>query len=154
TSPLRRRSGARAIDGTDKTLVPGLIDAHVYTMGSPDFLRSALALGVTTEIDMGAAPQFAVQVERDQAAGKDLDLADLRSSGTQPTAPYGHPTQRSLGMPTTSGIIVRRVLLLLSLAGCSTPVSPCAPTEQYVNPPSGAPTCNDGTTLCECINTI
>jgi imidazolonepropionase-like amidohydrolase len=97
-APLR----ARAIDGTGKTLVPGLIDAHVHTMGSPDFLRSALALGVTTEIDMGAAPQFAVQVERAQAAGEDLGLADLRSSGTQPTAPYGHGTEYGHPVPTLS----------------------------------------------------
>ena len=39
-------SGIRVIDGTGKTLLPGLIDAHVHTMGMDKFLQSALALGV------------------------------------------------------------------------------------------------------------
>jgi imidazolonepropionase-like amidohydrolase len=91
-----------AFDATGKTLLPGLIDAHVHTMGSPDFLRSALALGVTTELDMGASASFAYQVEKEQAAGRDLDLADLRSSGTQPTAPDGHGTEYGHPVPTLS----------------------------------------------------
>ena len=90
------------VDGTGKTLLPGLIDSHVHTMGETDFLRSALALGITTELDMGSAPEFADRIEREQAAGKDLDMADLRSSRTQPTAPDGHGTEYGIPIPTLS----------------------------------------------------
>jgi imidazolonepropionase-like amidohydrolase len=99
---IKTPQGVTAIDGTGKTLLPGLIDAHVHTMGEVNFLRSALALGVSTELDMGAAPRFADQVERDQAEGKSLELADLRSSRTQPTAPNGHGTEYGLSIPTIS----------------------------------------------------
>jgi imidazolonepropionase-like amidohydrolase len=94
--------GVRVIDGTGRTLLPGLIDSHVHTMGERDFLRSALALGVTTELDMGAAPRFADEIEKEQAEGRALDLADLRSSRTQPTAPDGHGTEYGIPIPTIS----------------------------------------------------
>ena len=99
---LETPRGVTVIDGTAKTLLPGLIDSHVHTMGLANFLRSALALGVTTELDMGASAPFCFQVEREQAAGKDLDLADLRTSGTQPTAPDGHGTEYGHPVPTLS----------------------------------------------------
>ena len=95
-------SGVRTIDGTGRTLVPGLIDAHVHAMGVDNFLKSALALGVTTELDMGASPKYADQIEEEQGQGKRLDLADLRSSRTQPTAPDGHGTEYGLPIPTVS----------------------------------------------------
>ena len=101
-SNLRTPKDLPAIDGRGRTLLPGLIDGHVHTMGEAEFLRSALALGVTTELDMGAAPQFADRIEREQAEGKYLDLADLRSSRTQPTAPDGHGTEYGLRIPTVS----------------------------------------------------
>jgi dihydroorotase-like cyclic amidohydrolase len=40
------------IDGTESTLVPGLVDAHVHVRNA-DELRQALRLGVTTVLDMG-----------------------------------------------------------------------------------------------------
>ncbi|PWT82446.1 MAG: hypothetical protein C5B57_08645 [Blastocatellia bacterium] len=99
---LQTPSSVRVIDGTGKTLLPGLIDAHVHTMGERDFLKSALALGVTTELDMGASPHFAAEIELEQAEGEDLDMADLRSSRTQPTAPDGHGTEYGFAIPTVS----------------------------------------------------
>src|SRR5687767_14711342 len=42
--------GATVVDGTGKTLLPGLIDSHTHTWG--DALKTALAFGVTTELDM------------------------------------------------------------------------------------------------------
>jgi len=94
--------GVRTIDGRGRTLLPGLIDAHVHVMNTLATLRSALALGVTTEIDMGASPRFAVQIKKEQAAGKDLDMADLRSSESHPTAPFGHGTEYSTPIRTIS----------------------------------------------------
>jgi imidazolonepropionase-like amidohydrolase len=100
---LRLPPNTPVIDGRGKTLLPGLIDTHVHTMGERDFLRSALALGLTTEIDMGAAPEFAVRIKREQAAGRELDIADLISALTQPTAPDGHGTEYGQAIPTVSG---------------------------------------------------
>jgi hypothetical protein len=51
---------------------------------------------------MGAAPKYADQIEREQAEGKRLDLADLRSSRMQPTAPDGHGTEYGIPIPTIS----------------------------------------------------
>jgi imidazolonepropionase-like amidohydrolase len=94
--------GVPTMDAAGRTLLPGLIDAHVHSLGMDKFLKSALALGVTTELDMGAAPQYADQIEKEQAQGKRLDLADLRSSRTQPTAPDGHGTEYGIPIPTIS----------------------------------------------------
>ncbi|HTS35910.1 MAG TPA: amidohydrolase family protein [Candidatus Solibacter sp.] len=94
--------GVLTIDGRGKTLLPGLIDTHVHTMGNDHFLKSALALGVTTELDMGSAPKYADQIEHEQAEGRRPDLADLRSSRTQPTAPDGHGTEYGIPIPTIS----------------------------------------------------
>ena len=66
----RLPSGIPRIDGTGRTLLPGLIDTHVHTMGLDTALKSALALAVTTEFDMGAAPQYAFKIKREQAEGK------------------------------------------------------------------------------------
>ena len=73
------------IDGTGKTLLPGLIDAHTHS--SRDALRLALQFGVTTELEMGGvltAPGRA-DIETDD------ELADVRSSGFGLTPPGGHP---------------------------------------------------------------
>src|SRR5579864_7436229 len=43
-------SGVRLIDGRGKTLLPGLIDAHVHSFGPSR--QDALRFGVTTELDM------------------------------------------------------------------------------------------------------
>lgn len=81
------------VDGSGKTLLPGLIDAHTHTFDGS--LAQALTFGVTTELDMFCLPnnlarQRALAVDRD-------DVADLRSSGMLATAPGGHPSQLMAG---------------------------------------------------------
>jgi imidazolonepropionase-like amidohydrolase len=88
----------RAIDGQGDTLLPGLIDAHTHVWG--DALKEALVFGVTTELDMFTDHSYAAQIRGEQAAGKDLDMADLRSAGTLVTAPKGHGTEYGLPIPT------------------------------------------------------
>ncbi|WP_107656348.1 amidohydrolase family protein [Nocardia suismassiliense] len=77
------------IDGAGRTLLPGLIDAHTHIFG--DDLRTALAHGVTTELDMFCLPTN-LAARRVLAAERD-DVADFRSAGTLATAPGGHPSQ-------------------------------------------------------------
>ncbi|MGW4498262.1 amidohydrolase family protein [Micromonospora sp. NPDC004336] len=77
------------VDGTGRTLLPGLIDAHTHTFDGS--LAQALAAGVTTELDMFCLPENLAR-QRRLAADRD-DVADLRSSGLLATAPGGHPSQ-------------------------------------------------------------
>jgi len=93
--------GLPVIDGTGKTLLPGLIDSHTHSFGSA--LRQALESGVTTELDMFTDWRYARQIKSEQAEGKDTDLADLRSAGTLATAPKGHGTEYGLNIPTIAG---------------------------------------------------
>jgi len=80
---------AEVIGGEGRTLLPGLIDSHTHV--SPGSLEQAIAFGVTTELDMFAAPG-AYASQRAQAAARN-DMADVRSAGTGATAPGGHPSQ-------------------------------------------------------------
>lgn len=77
----------RTVDGTGRTLLPGLVDAHAHTL--PEDLTTALRFGVTTVLEMGG-PSSA----EDRAAwAARPDSADVRSAGQPVTAPHGHPTQ-------------------------------------------------------------
>ncbi|MEU7856678.1 amidohydrolase family protein [Nonomuraea sp. NPDC049141] len=77
------------LDGTGKTLLPGLIDAHAHAFDGD--LAEALRFGVTTELDLNNLPPLLAE-QRRLAADRD-DVADLRSSSVIATAPGGHPTQ-------------------------------------------------------------
>jgi imidazolonepropionase-like amidohydrolase len=77
----------RIVDGTGRTLLPGLIDSHAHAQ--PDDLETALRFGVTTVMDMGG-PSSA----QDRAAwAARPGSADIRGAGQPVTAPHGHPTQ-------------------------------------------------------------
>lgn len=87
-------SGVELIDGRGKTLLPGLIDAHVHA-SMPIALEQSLAFGVTTVLDMFAPPQ-AVKQARDGKPGH----ADILTSGILATAPGGHGTEYGFEIPT------------------------------------------------------
>lgn len=91
-------AGAAVIDGRGKTLLPGLIDAHTHAWG--DALRSALAFGVTTELDMFTAVEGARAARAEQAVGRATDRADLFSAGVLVTVPRGHGTEYGMPIPT------------------------------------------------------
>ncbi|WP_348786901.1 amidohydrolase family protein [Leifsonia sp. NPDC080035] len=78
---------AEIVDARGGTLLPGLIDAHVHT--SEDGLRTALAFGVTTELEMQG---MFTRGNRGQVS-KDDTLADVRSAGFGITPPGGHPSE-------------------------------------------------------------
>jgi imidazolonepropionase-like amidohydrolase len=84
-------AGARIVDGAGKTLLPGLIDAHVHAYD--DALVRALQFGVTTELDMFTSASFAAQARREQRDGAADGRADLLSASTLITAPSGHGTE-------------------------------------------------------------
>jgi imidazolonepropionase-like amidohydrolase len=90
--------GTRIVDGRGRTLLPGLIDAHTHTWG--DALERALAFGVTTEIDMFTAAQFAAQRRAEQKKGPVFDRADLISAGTLVTVAGGHGTEYGVPIAT------------------------------------------------------
>ncbi len=97
---LKVSSDVKVIDATDDTLLPGLIDSHTHAFG--DALKEAEIFGVTTELDMFTDAKYMRQIKQEQAEGKDLDLADLRSAGTLATAPGGHGTEYGMTIPTLS----------------------------------------------------
>jgi imidazolonepropionase-like amidohydrolase len=89
---------SQAINGRGKTLLPGLIDAHVH-IGDERSLEEAAALGITTELDMYASDMPGLMKIR---AGNYPNAADFRTSGFGVTAPKGHPTELApeLKLPT------------------------------------------------------
>ena len=94
-----KATGAEEINGERKTLLPGLIDAHVHVAtNAQDSLGQSLSLGVTTVFDMfngGDRLQMLKRIRSEDPVG----IADVRTSGIGATAPGGHPTQ--MGGPTT-----------------------------------------------------
>src|SRR5690606_9891418 len=72
--------GATVVDGSGRTLLPGLIDAHVHTF-TPAMLQQAVVFGVTTVFDMFTSEGFAGQMRSEQAAGAVTTRADMLSAG-------------------------------------------------------------------------
>jgi len=97
---LKVSSDVKTIDAAGDTLLPGLLDSHTHAWG--DALKEAEIFGVTTELDMFTDVKYMQQTRKEQAEGKDLDLADLRSAGTLATAPGGHGTEYGIQIPTLS----------------------------------------------------
>jgi imidazolonepropionase-like amidohydrolase len=91
--------GLEVVDGTGRTVLPGLIDAHTHAFGNA--LERALVFGVTTELDMFTEHRFAAQMRADQRQAEGAARrADLFSAGTLVTSPGGHGTEYGLPIPT------------------------------------------------------
>ncbi|GAA4855405.1 amidohydrolase family protein [Actinomycetospora corticicola] len=87
--PGEREPVEGEVDARGRTLLPGLIDAHVHLRGAGN-LGQDLRHGVTTVLDMfSAPPQFTAMLRR-RAYSRD-DEADLRSSGLMAGAVDGWP---------------------------------------------------------------
>ena len=94
---------AEVIAGEGKTLLPGLIDAHVHVWETAQ-LRQSLVFGVTAVIDMFTTNMRALKDS--QKAGDergDSGQAYFISPGNCVTAPGGHGTQFGPGIPTITG---------------------------------------------------
>lgn len=91
--------GARVIDGRGRTLLPGLIDAHMHDAGVVP-RTDPPRFGVTTELDMF---NFIDRLEADlgdyktrRRSYRPTDTADLWSAGAMITVPGGHGSQMDL----------------------------------------------------------
>jgi imidazolonepropionase-like amidohydrolase len=91
-------AGIERVDGRGRTLLPGLIDAHVHTYG--DALASALNFGVTTVIDMFCDPATLRELRPTRESMAPREHADLYSAGWLATVAGGHGTQFGLPVPT------------------------------------------------------
>ncbi|MFI6299422.1 amidohydrolase family protein [Nonomuraea sp. NPDC050790] len=88
--------GYQVRDGTGRTLLPGLIDAHSHMMPSTDPPR----FGVTTELEMGTLADRRGDVRTQRTSTAPTARADLWSAGTLITVPGGHGTQAMPGIAT------------------------------------------------------
>ena len=93
-------SGTPVVDGTGKTLLPGLIDSHTHTWGTA--LRDAAVFGVTTVLDMFTDPTTAAEYRKLDGTSAGRETADFRSAGVLVTAPKGHGTEYGMAIPTIS----------------------------------------------------
>jgi imidazolonepropionase-like amidohydrolase len=91
--------GTEIVDGSGRTLLPGLIDAHVHVF-TPAMLQQAAVFGVTTVLDMFTDEGFAAQMRAEQAAGPVTARADMLSAGTLATSPDGHGAQFGIDIDT------------------------------------------------------
>lgn len=90
-------AGAQVISGKGRTLLPGLIDAHVHAYQHLDL---PLLFGVTTQIDMFTSVALMQDISKKMQRGENSAAADLFSAGTLATAPGGHGTEYGITIPT------------------------------------------------------
>ncbi len=91
-------AGVERIDGSGKTLLPGLIDGHAHSFG--DSRIDAARFGVTSLLDMFTAPEQLLPARQQRTSLDRSTQADLFSAGILATAPGGHGTQYGLDVPT------------------------------------------------------
>ena len=99
-SDIQAPTDAQVIDASGDTLLPGLIDSHVH-IWTRDVLASALAFGVTTELDMFMRWRETKGWKEQESKGT-FDIADFRTAGTCVTSPAGHGTEEGFPIPTIS----------------------------------------------------
>ncbi len=88
---------ARVVEGRDRTVLPGLIDAHVHAYGNAR--ADALRMGVTTLLDMFRPPTDQALMISQRESLLATKQADLFSAGYLATAKGGHGTQYGLPVP-------------------------------------------------------
>ncbi len=91
-------AGVAVVDGSGKTLLPALIDAHTHSWG--DAQSDALRFGVGTELDMMGDASRLPALKRQRESMARTAQADLWSAGFAVTAPGGHGTQYGMKVPT------------------------------------------------------
>jgi len=95
------------IDGEGKTVMPGLINAHIHTRGSPNGLMEAADAGVLTGIELFDSADGAAQVRAHRGTP---GYADVFSAGWGATVPGGYgafPGAPTLSEPSEAGRFVQ-----------------------------------------------
>ena len=91
--PTLTEPTAEIFDGRGRTLLPGLIDAHIHMPdGVEGAARQALLLGVTTQLDMSSVGDRLKAVKKIEIEDR-FSLAAVRTAGNPATVPGGHPSQ-------------------------------------------------------------
>lgn len=141
-SPVIKKN-VQIIDGTGKTLMPGLIDSHVHIQGLQNrcdedsdrflsetvpeiFKERILPYGITSLKDLGSPRHFIYKL-RDKIKSGEISGPELIIVGPNFTAPGGHPAgtlggdnpwvRRELAAEVTSAEDVQRVIAELKTAG-------------------------------------
>lgn len=89
-------NGAKVIDGTGKTIIPPLLNAHVHAWDKKH-LKEALDAGVFAVLDMHNTDQTANDMRRYRDW---INYAYYYSSGPGATVPGGHGTEYGFYVPT------------------------------------------------------
>ncbi len=90
--------GAKVVDGTGHTLLPGLIDAHIHTWG-PMQLQQSAEFGVTTSCDMMTQIGFMRATQSNQKKKRPTAMSDFFSAGGPVTVRGGHGTEYGIPFP-------------------------------------------------------
>ncbi len=85
------------VNGKGRTLLPGLIDAHVHAFQDQEL---PLLYGVTSQIDMFSNVTMLQAINEKMRKGENRDRADIISAGILATAPGGHGTEYGMPVPT------------------------------------------------------
>ncbi len=91
-------AGETVVEGAGRTLLPGLIDAHVHALGVAR--EDALRFGVTTVLDLFGDPAQLPVARAERESLAPTLKADLWGAGYLATAAGGHGTQFGLPVPT------------------------------------------------------
>ena len=102
---LRAPKDVAVVDGRGRTLLPGLIDAHVHAF--PSAAADALRFGVTSEFDMFGLPDPRTVAARRAARASfaRTEEADVWSAGRGVTLPGAHPTGLAKSMGFTLPVL-------------------------------------------------
>lgn len=88
---LRLPDDLPRVDGAGRTLLPGMLDAHIHALAAA--LEDSLRFGVTTVLDQFTMTEFAAAKRPAREVIARTAEADLYSAGMLATAPGGHGTQ-------------------------------------------------------------
>lgn len=97
-----------SIDGTGKTIIPGLINSHVH-ISKANELQEAIMAGVFVVLDMHKSNEKTADTLR--LYQDSLQYASFYSAGFGATVPNGHPTQYSPEMETIDSISAKEFVL-------------------------------------------
>ena len=92
--------GATTMAGAGRTLLPGLVDAHVHAGDDRRNLERSAVFGVTLAFDLFGPPELLRALRPLEGSAETAGLADLRGAGVIATAPGGHGTEYGIPIPT------------------------------------------------------